>query len=383
MENSMPELKKEFAHTLRQLDFEAMPISRYNKDYISRIMKNIEYYIDIYDYCFRIFDESGINEKDQYTMVDYGGGHGFLSMYAQKRGIDHIIYVDKNPDSVHTAKYLKEVTGLGADVMICGDENDLIKYCDDNGITPTLLMGTDVIEHIYDIKKYFKTLMMQWPFLTHIYTTGSVPYNPKVCGRLNKVIVADEHGTGKKTGYLELRRRYIAEHYPEKSGEGAYTLAQLTRGMTYEDIDRYVNGEIEPFESEFYNTCDPSTGNWTERILTEKEYQSMVEQYGYSLFIDDGFYNTNGRGLKQCVAKMLNKRIDRNFGYSPITPFVVISMMQYKLREDDEDDLEVIRKKSEKELLIHVQKRSREWDMIVEMLSKAREENIKQKRNNR
>ena len=49
MENSMPELKKEFAHTLRQLDFEAMPISRYNKDYIGRIMKNIEYYIDIYD----------------------------------------------------------------------------------------------------------------------------------------------------------------------------------------------------------------------------------------------------------------------------------------------------------------------------------------------
>ena len=80
---------------------------------------------------------------------------------------------------------------------------------------------------------------------------------------------------------------------------------------------------------------------------------------------------------------MLNKRIVRNFGYSPIAPFVVISMMQYKLREDDEEDLEVIRKKSEKELLIHVQKRSREWDMIVEMLSKMREENIKQMRNNR
>lgn len=376
MKNTMPELKKEFARTLRQLDFEAMPISRYNKNYIRRIMKNIEHYIDIYDFCFIIFEESEMYKNNQYTLVDYGGGHGFLSMYAQKRGVGRIIYVDKNPNSVHAAKYLKDVTGLGADVMICGNEDDLVKYCNEHNIEPDFLIGTDVIEHIYDIDKYFKTLMVQWPFLYHTYTTGSVPYNPKVCRRLDKLIGADEHGTRKKTGYLELRRRYIAENYPEKSAEGAYTLAQMTRGLTYEDIDRYLNGERKVFQSEFYNTCDPATGNWTERILTEKEYKSMVEQYGYILFIDDGFYNTNGRGLKQWVAKMLNKRIRRVYERSPIAPFMIVSMMQFKLYKNNEKDMEVIRKKSEKELTEYVREKYRIWDMIIGKHKNIRGEDI-------
>ena len=357
MENSMPELKKEFAHTLRQLDFEAMPISRYNKDYISHIMKNIEYYIDIYDYCFRIFDESGINEKDQYTMVDYGGGHGFLSMYAQKRGMDRIIYVDKNPDSVHTAKYLKEVTGLGADVMICGDENDLVKYCDDNGITPNLLVGIDVIEHIYDINKYLRTLSVKWPFLEHLYTTASTPYNPIVSRRLRRLMKEDEYGTRKKIGYLELRRRYVAKHYPDISSKEVNIIARKTRGLTYEDIDFYMQNKLILPEIDRYNTCDPATGNWTERILALKDYEKNILKYGYCIFEFAGFYNTNCSGLKLRFAEILNKWICTNLKGKCIAPFVIMWMKQIYLKEKSPEDIKVAKTNSEEFIVQQVKKR--------------------------
>lgn len=353
----MIRMKYMFAQMLRELDFEAMPISKYNKDYIRRIMPNIMYYIDIYNKSLEQLISCDNLELDNIVMVDYGGGHGFFSMYVRKLGIKHIIYVDKNPDSVHTAKYLKEVTGLGADVMICGDENDLIKYCDNNGITPNLLVGIDVIEHIYDINKYLRTLSVKWPFLEHLYTTASTPYNPIVSRRLHRLMKEDEYGTRKKIGYLELRRRYVAKHYPDISSKEVNIIARKTRGLTYEDIDLYMQNKLILPEIDRYNTCDPATGNWTERILALKDYEKNILKYGYCIFEFAGFYNTNCSGLKLRFAEILNKWIRTNLKGKCIAPFVIMWMKQIYLKEKSLEDIKVAKTNSEEFIVQQVKKR--------------------------
>lgn len=358
---SLLRMKIEFVHTLRGLDFETMPISRYNKDYIHRMMPNIEYYIDIYNKCLLMMSNSIKIPFREIVMVDYGGGHGFLSMYVRKMGIGSVIYVDKNPNSVYTAKHLKEITGLGPDIAICGDENDLIKYCDDNGITPNLLIGIDVIEHIYNVEKYLKALIVKWPYLEHFYATGSTPYNPLVRWRLHRLMKIDEYGNRKKTGYLELRRQYVARNYPDMSTKEVDIVARETRGLTYEDIDLYLQHKQRLSPIDPYNTCDPATGNWTERILTYEEYTNILRKYGYEMIENFGFYNSNCKGPKLWCVKLLNRCTQHIFRGKYVAPFLILWLKQFYLKESSEEDLEVAKTHSEDAILLQVKKRQDEF----------------------
>ena len=108
------------AAILSGINFEELPISEYNKRYIRILKPAIEYYLSIYSYCLdKGLRNLGIPYSDV-TLVDFGGGSGFLSIFAKKLGIGNIIYVDLNPLSVETIKLLKEKTGVGPDIILHG-----------------------------------------------------------------------------------------------------------------------------------------------------------------------------------------------------------------------------------------------------------------------
>ena len=107
-------------------------------------------------------------------------------------------------------------------------------------------------------------------------------------------------------------------------------LAKATRGLIKVDIEKAVEDYIKtknlptpPHHPK--NTCDPITGSWTERLLTEKEYESIYNQAGFELKTYNGFYNQWQPGAKGFALKLANKTIALlGKQGNIITPFITL-----------------------------------------------------------
>lgn len=319
-------LTTDFVDMLQEIHFDTLPISDYNKKYIRRILPKMDYYADIY---FKIVEQYIKVEKlfpAKDTVVDYGGGHGFLSIFLKMRGISRVIYVDKNPESVAAASTIKDAVGLGADVFLCGEEEELIDWCRANGVKPSLLIGLDVIEHIYDLEKYLGNLFTEFTEMYHCYTTASVKENPFKSRRLKKQMYLDEYGTATKQGYFDMRKQFIMKEYPSLSDQEANLWAADTRGMNYHDISMALELGMDVKPMDDYNTCDPETGNWTERILSDIDYIVLALKFGSMAMCSSGHYNEHNKGIKKIVAKMLNMLMEKKYFNIHIRPFTYIQM---------------------------------------------------------
>ena len=301
------------AHTLttllRSIDYQKLPISDYNKRYIARMMPALDYYMDIYLRGLRTMLSHTDKALGEVTLVDYGGGHGFLSLLAKEQGIGRVVYVDFNPDSVATVKAVGDSLAamghgrLAPDDIVTGDAHVLRAWCEAEGVVPDIVMGMDVIEHIYCLDDFFADLLAVAPHVNMLFTTASTPYNRRVVRRLHAVMMRDEEV------FRGRRRSFIQKHYPNFAEDKLDYWAIHTRGLNYDDILRAVDSETPNLLCDPYNTCDPDTGSWTERILPIGDYRTMLQSYGYGLQEENGFYNEYRGGLKGWLSRRRNRRL--------------------------------------------------------------------------
>jgi len=281
------------AKKLQSIDYNSLPISDYNKQYIHRMYDALSYYLDIYADCiYKGIASTGLS-RSEITLVDYGGGSGFLSILARFIGIKEVIYIDLNPLSVETVKVLKQHIGIGPDHILPGDSNALADWCKARQIEPQLLIATDLIEHVYDLERFFGNLCGINPEMEMIFTTASTPYNPVVKRRLHRFMQDCESGTAVTPNYYTRRKNFIQEQYPNLSEEQQEVWSRFTRGLIYSDIRKSIEMNHLSFPEDKYNTCDPETGNWAERILPIHYYRNLLELYNYKLTIEKGFYNVH------------------------------------------------------------------------------------------
>lgn len=301
---------------IKKIDTETLPVSDYNREYISRLLPVLEYYFFIYaqaiDKALRNCEKS----IEDIVLIDYGGGSGFLSLYAKRLGFKQVVYIDLNPDSVDTISVLKERLKYGPDVILHGDVKTLEDFFirRDNHL-PDVLISIDVIEHIYDLNDFVRTLSRINHRMVMSFTTASNHKNYLKAQRLYRMMDGCEFGDIENPNYLTLRNEYIRRKYPELSEKEQLKLAQLSRGMIFEDIDVAVKDYIYggrnrfpmPKESNPHNTCDPSTGNYTERMLTFNEYRVLADTFSYDLKFYPGVFNhLNSDPIKKMVAGTLN-----------------------------------------------------------------------------
>jgi len=317
------------ADDLRHINYNALPISEYSRNYILRLLPHVDYYLDIYCDCIRrLLDLLG-RPPEELAVVDYGGGHGFLSCLLKKQGFGTVIYIDYNPQAVETVQAVKQQLGYGPDIILQGDAATLRQWCQENGCRPDGLLGMDVIEHIYRLDTFFDDLYAIGP-MPMIFTTGSTPYNPHVVRRLHKVMMADEQGHNGQVGFCQLRRQYLAEHRPQLSDEQLDYWAIHTRGLRYSDLLDAVDTNT-PFRNDDpYNTCDPATGSWTERILSLAAYQELLAPHGATASVSNGFYNTHRKGVKVVPSVLLNAllRIPLPI-FRCLAPFIEITIVGF------------------------------------------------------
>lgn len=307
---------------LHKIDYSSLPISEYNRRYIMRMLPDLDYYLEIYGRCLDMMINRSHKAPRDLCLVDYGGGHGFLSCAAKQRGIGKVIYIDFNSLSAKTASIIGEHLGLSADAIIHGDSEKLREWCTEHQVKPDIIMGMDVIEHIYRLEDFFADMFAINPAVKMLFTTGSTPFNPLVKKRLHKIMVADELGPN---GFREERRHHIQHSHRDFTPAQLDYWAQNTRGLNYDDTLEAVANNKPNILADPYNTCDPATGSWTERILPMTDYQAMVKPYGAKAKVANGFYNTHRTGAKGFASRLLNMAI-RLTGVKTIAPFIIINI---------------------------------------------------------
>lgn len=337
--NLQQESASSWLKKLEEADFSSLELSRYHADYIHRLQAHFKHYFSIYERefacLFQNHSEAEIkNACNQDYFIDYGGGCGFLSLYAFAiMGIKKIIYVDTNKNSAKVTAQIFDYFALPKPIIIIGNQNTLISYCKNEKISPKYLISTDVIEHIYNLEIFFKEIGASFPQLEMVFSTGSNPKNPYVRKKLEAYMVADElRGDEHHKAFLAQRKNYIERHF-EFSPYESLQLAIRTRGLIFEDIhasaEHYQKTGMLPDESQdLYECCDPNTGSWTERILSFKQYKRLVHKYGFKISFLKGYYDENrNSGTTSLFFKLLNVciRLCGFLGYF-IAPYIYLKI---------------------------------------------------------
>jgi 2-polyprenyl-3-methyl-5-hydroxy-6-metoxy-1,4-benzoquinol methylase len=292
---------------IREINFNQLNISDYNRKYIQNIIPHISYYFKIYIQAISSFSNL---QPEKNRIVDFGGGHGFLSLFLKHLGYQ-VIYCDINPLSVKTISLIKEKAGFGPDYIVAGSVAELNRFCLDNQLKPDFLIATDLIEHVYDLQDFFRQLQQINPRFEMVFTTGSNPGNPYKCHQLHRYMIQTEKV------YLNKRKEFIQANAKHLTETEINTLAKLSRGKIYSDISKMLNlyretGKFPAPPGDAFNTCNPETGNWVERILPFKTYEQLAAEAGFRVVFTPGFYNEERnskilslafRALNFCIRK--------------------------------------------------------------------------------
>ena len=307
----------------------------YCKRYLNHLLQHKKYYVAIYaDVLNKLMQHSPLKKED-ISLIDFGAGNGLLGIFAKYCGFKKVFLNDIDEKFVQASKKLAVQLNVEIDGYITGDIIAVQTYFKNEA--PTAIVGTDVIEHIYNLEIFYKTIQQINPLIVSVFTTASNPANYFKVRELKKIQLKDEleGGTpddhalfgGSPLGpFLKIREQFIRKYSNELSDAEILTLAKATRGMILGDIKAAVeqyslSGKI-PVPASGTNTCNPLNGSWTERILSLDAYISLYNTAGFTCKFYAGFYNDYGHGPMNFVKKLLNAGIT-TFG-KKISPYIVI-----------------------------------------------------------
>lgn len=300
-------------------------ISAYNKVYLSRLIAELPYRTKIFHAVIAEVCLQTHKPVQDIVLVDYGGGTGLLSCYARWVGIGKVIYIDIFDQSAQDAMTIAAQLDLTADTYLVGEVSVL-------QTKPHALVSTDVIEHIYSLNDFFATCYRLNPKLIQVHITGANPYNPIIRRRLMALQKRNENeyhapAVGAKPSddyraYKEIRQIWLQENYAQElSVNEIQQLVLLSRGCNFDDIrvmaDDYLKNKQFPVRTLHpTNTCDPNTGNWSERLLSQEDLQSFCTEFGWQCTYEAfEFNNRQANMIKNFVWHILN-RIGKMLGGS-------------------------------------------------------------------
>ena len=303
---------KEFKHLIQSVNPDNIAISEYYKSYFKKQVAQPDYQLYILNEILETAASQLNKPKEDATLVDFGGGTGLLSQLARFKGWGKVIYVDIYAIATKDAQALAQVTGLEADEYLTGGLAELHSV-------PDALVSMDVIEHIYDLKQFFDTAFRLNPNLIQVHVTGANTYNPLVRRKLMKThfqnefkdrpFASDSKIRDEHRAFFNVRKEWVKKHYGNVYTDKEITeIATNSRGLTFDILrDLLNNAQIPKPPKHPSNTCDPHTGNWSERLLTQKELNNFLSDTNWKTRYKTLKYNThNKRGIKLWIVQFAN-----------------------------------------------------------------------------
>jgi 2-polyprenyl-3-methyl-5-hydroxy-6-metoxy-1,4-benzoquinol methylase len=309
-----------FAQVLQTIQVDNFIIERYPAAYLQLLITQHTYYLHIYAQVLDKVVQYSAKRKEEIVLLDYGAGNGLLGMFAKHCGFKAVYSIDINESFVQAAYLLNEKLKMRVDAILTGYWDTIIEFCKTNPV-PDAVAGTDVIEHIYNVGAFLKNIKALNRAMITVFTTASVTVNPFKSHAIKKLQRQDEYQCTNPEHtihnnpfagmpYAEVRRRLIQQHFNLPPTD-VKALARATRGMIKADlldaVTMFINtGQMPAGVNHPTNTCDPVTGNWTEHLLTVKEYETLYTEAGFRFIVCNGFYNEWQQGLKSKLLKMIN-----------------------------------------------------------------------------
>ena len=303
------------------LDIDRLNISAYNKRYLKHYQQNLNFYLDAYSQLLLKATSNLDIPVNKAVFLDYGGGSGLLSYLAAALGFNKVVYNDLYEISVNDVKVVSQNLQLNIDEFIVGDIKQVTESINKSKIHPNLICSFDVLEHIYDINEWFIQLKDFKHSFKLFFTTNANGSNPFVNRRLTKKHIRDElHGRKREevwkeidlhTSFLIERKKIITQYFSQLTEDDVNKLATVTRGLKENDIKKEVSYFIKHGEMKYEithptNTCDPFTGNWTEKIIDTKSLCNFINSLGFTCYVSNSFYPYSEKRILNVPKYMLN-----------------------------------------------------------------------------
>lgn len=333
--NNIATFISSFEQLLLQVDPSDISEQAYCQRYFVHLKDNSRYYLSIYALVLEKILHNSNLQKQQINLLDYGAGNGLLGIFARYCGFGRVGLNDIDQSFLVASKNLSRILEIEIDAFIRGDINEVQQHPFADQLNA--IAGTDVIEHIYNLDDFFAAIQSINPFIVSVFTTASNPLNSFKVRKLRQLQLKDEleggepgdfllFGSEPLQPYLQIRKDIIQGILPGINPDELNILATNTRGLNQEDIKKAVdqyqeNKKIPVLLEDPFNTCNPLTGSWTERILPLYDYTDLYKRNGFTLVIYDGFYNKYKKGLKGLASNVLNGLIP--IFKHRISPFIV------------------------------------------------------------
>jgi hypothetical protein len=308
---------------IKEIDLQDIEISDHTREYLKKYCDNDLFYISAYSQLLQKATCNLNKPINESTFIDYGGGCGILSYAAKELGFKTIVYNDIYKNSVRDARTISNKLNIIIDYYFCGDVNDLINDIKSNSIYPDLICSFDVLEHIYDLKNWINSVSGLNRF-SLFFMTGSNPKNPFIVRRLKKIHKISEYQGCEKniriednflsTSILEQRRIIIKDKFPDLSKQEIDLLSKETRGLRKNDIEKIVfeylkTGKINYRMAHSTNTCDPYTGNWSEKLIDLQQIETLIRRLNMTVKITNSYYCYSEKKFPNIIKYLLNQLI--------------------------------------------------------------------------
>lgn len=287
---------------------------------LKHLLKQLDYQLHIFTHLLNNGLQSIQRPIEQIRILELGAGNGLLALFARHAGFQEVYINDIDPLSIQSCQALSQKMNLHIRGYITGDADAVISFFKHHP-EPDLIIGHDMIEHVYDPERFFTDLHQLSSVQALIFSTASNPQNWLKVRRLRQYQYTDEYighpdahpdepHQPTPIAFLEMRKTILREHAPLSNAE-LTLLAQKTRGQRKDDILRSLElyrttGTLPTEPDDPYNTCEPLTGSWCERILPLETYYRLFELHGFSLQISPGFYNRFQPFPKSMLLSFLN-----------------------------------------------------------------------------
>lgn len=209
------------------------------KEYLTHLLQHKKYYLAIYaDVLNKLLQQSASN-KGNISLIDFGAGNGLLGIFAKYCGFKKVFLIDKNVNFTLASEKLAGQLHVQPDGYITGGVKVLSTHFGNEIIDA--IIGTDVIEHIYDLNDFFARIRLLNSSMVSVFTTASNPHNYFKVRKLKQIQLKDEL-QGDKPGepallsemqlepFLKIREQIIRTTGLALSEEEVTRLAKATRG---------------------------------------------------------------------------------------------------------------------------------------------------------
>ncbi len=331
---------------IKLIDLQDISISDHTREYLKKYRDNDLFYISTYSQLLKKALSKLNKPLNESTFIDYGGGCGILSYIAKELGFKTIVYNDIFINAVTDAKIIAGKLNIVLQHYFHGDIDDLIVNLKLFKINPDLICSLDVLEHIYDLESWIKSISDLNSF-SLFFMTGANPENLFIVRRLKKIHkIAEYQGCEKNirindrflnTSILEQRSIIIKNLFPNLSTQEIILLSRETRGLRKNEIEKIVTDYMKTSKITYKmkhptNTCDPYNGNWTEKLIDLKQLKKFTGKLNMTIKITNSYYAYSENKFLNAIKYFLNQLL-RLFGPDCLflSPTITLEIHKEKL----------------------------------------------------